>query len=132
MHNGDVSVHLNVNGTSGSIDCELEQSTDVAVTIETTQATTAPAAVNDVMEQTLETDNDSHLAAVLRQETPVDDDDDQLANNDGNTDTNGINASSTAVTTIAVRKQHIRKYVYEQLISRRGVPLYYSMVQRME
>ncbi|XP_034485592.1 uncharacterized protein LOC117790292 [Drosophila innubila] len=102
MHNGDVSVHLNVNGTSGNIDCELEQSTDVSVTIETTQATTTPAAVNDVSEQTLETDNDSHLAAVLRQETPVDDDDDQLANNDGNTDTNGIYASSAAVTTIAV------------------------------
>lgn len=105
MHNGDVSVHLNVNGTSGNTDSELEQSADVSDTLAGTieaQAMTSSAAVNNVIDQTLETENDSHLAAVLRQETPVDDDDDHLSNNDCNTDTNGIYASSAAVTTIAV------------------------------
>jgi len=102
MHNGDVSVHLNLNGTSSNNDSELEQPETLPVTIETQAA----VVVNDVIEQTLETVNDNHLAAVLRQETPVDDDDDQLqlqlASNDCNTDTNAIYASSAAVTTIAV------------------------------
>jgi len=103
MHNGDVSVHLNVNGTSSNTDSELEQPETLPVTIETQAA----VVVNDVIEQTLETVNDNHLAAVLRQETPVDDDDDQvqlqLPSNDCNTDTNAIYASSSAaVTTIAV------------------------------
>lgn len=122
MHNGDASVHLNVNGTSGYLDGELEHSESVAETLPSTIATeptpaaaTAPVAVastaNDVIDQTLETITDNQLAAVLRQETPVDDDDqDQLqlqpqltANNDRNSDTNIINASSSAaVTTIAV------------------------------
>lgn len=124
MHNGDASVHLNVNGTSGYLDGELEHSESVAETLPSTiateptpAATTVPVAVaaastaNDVIDQNLETITDNQLAAVLRQETPVDDDDhDQLqlqpqltANNDRNSDTNGINASSSAaVTTIAV------------------------------
>lgn len=127
MHNGDASVHLNVNGTSGYLDGELEHSESVAETLPSTIATeptpaaaTVPVAVavavastaNDVIDQNLETITDNQLAAVLRQETPVDDDDhDQLqlqpqltANNDRNSDTNGINASSpsAAVTTIAV------------------------------
>lgn len=125
MHNGDASVHLNVNGTSGYLDGELEHSESVAETLPSTiateptpTATAVPVAVaaastaNDVIDQNLETITDNQLAAVLRQETPVDDDDhDQLqlqpqltANNDRNSDTNGINASSSsaAVTTIAV------------------------------
>lgn len=126
MHNGDASVHLNVNGTSGYLDGELEHSESVAETLPSTiateptpAATTVPVAVaaastaNDVIDQNLETITDNQLAAVLRQETPVDDDDhDQLqvqpqltANNDRNSNTNGINASSSssaAVTTIAV------------------------------
>lgn len=121
MHNGDASVHLNVNGTSGYLDGELEHSESVAETLPSTigtEPTPAPTAVpvavaaastaNDVIDQNLETITDNQLAAVLRQETPVDDDDhDQLqpqltANNDRNSDTNGINASSAAVTTIAV------------------------------
>lgn len=127
MHNGDASVHLNVNGTSGYLDGELEHSESVAETLPSTigteptpAATAVPVAVaaastaNDVIDQNLETITDNQLAAVLRQETPVDDDDhDQLqlqpqltANNDRNSDTNGINASSSsssaAVTTIAV------------------------------
>ncbi|KAH8312276.1 hypothetical protein KR044_010055 [Drosophila immigrans] len=101
MHNGDVSVHLNENGTSGnSVDCELEQqsATTVADTIEATASNTAAAVVNVAIEPTLETANDNHLAAVLRQETPVDDDDDEVQ-----ADTNGTYASpSSAVTTIAV------------------------------
>lgn len=120
MHNGDASVHLNVNGTSGYLDGELEHSESVAETLPSTigteptpVATAVPVAVaaastaNDVIDQNLETITDNQLAAVLRQETPVDDDDhDQLqpqltANNDRNSDTNGINASA-AVTTIAV------------------------------
>ncbi|KAL7730414.1 hypothetical protein ACLKA6_016643 [Drosophila palustris] len=113
MHNGDASIHLNVNGTSGDTDCELEQSVIVPESLPgtmETQATTteveAAVVINDVIDQTLETDNDNHLAAVLRQETPVDDNDDdqlqlQLA---ASNDTNGIYASSpsAAVTTIAV------------------------------
>lgn len=121
MHNGDASLHLNVNGTSGYTDSELEQPSDVAETIPSTiDAETTPAAVavavavastaNDVIGQTLETITDNQLAAVLRQETPVDDEDhDQLqpqlsAGTERNSDTNGINASSpsAAVTTIAV------------------------------
>ncbi|KAH8381646.1 hypothetical protein KR093_010236 [Drosophila rubida] len=102
LHNGDVSVHLNVNGTSGNSDCELEQSTsdtiEAAASDITTSAVVVAAVVNDVIDQTLETDNDNHLAAVLRQETPVDDDDDR-----GHAATNGTYASSSsAVTTIAV------------------------------
>lgn len=116
MHNGDASLHLNVNGTSGYNDSELEQPSDVAETLPTTiDAEPTPAAVvvastaNNVIDQASETITDNQLAAVLRQETPVDDDDhDQLqpqlsAHNDRNSDTNGINASpSAAVTTIAV------------------------------
>lgn len=118
MHNGDASLHLNVNGTSGYTDSELEQPSDVAETFPSTiDAETTPAAVavavastaNDVIGQTLETITDNQLAAVLRQETPVDDEDhDQLqpplsAGTERNSDPNGINASpSAAVTTIAV------------------------------
>lgn len=110
MHNGDVSVLLNVNGTSGNVHTELEQAAVDPETLPSTMETlaaapvaaAAAAVVNDVIDQTLETVNDNHLAAVLRQETPVDDDDDQLAGNDCNADTNGIYASSAAVTTIAV------------------------------
>lgn len=107
MHNGDVSVNLNVNGTSGNGHSELEQTTaDLEMlpsTIETQPTAAAADAANDVTVQTLETVNDNHLAAVLRQETPVDDDDDdQLASNDSNSDTNGMHALSAAVTTIAV------------------------------
>lgn len=110
MHNGDVSVLLNVNGTSGNGHTELEQASVDPETLPSTMETlaaapiaaAAAAVVNDVIDQTLETVNDNHLAAVLRQETPVDDDDDQLAGNDCNADTNGIYASSAAVTTIAV------------------------------
>ncbi|EDV91393.1 uncharacterized protein LOC6568449 [Drosophila grimshawi] len=105
MHNGDVSVQLNVNGTSGNEHAELDQSTPETVTLTSTiEIEAAAAAVNDAIGQTLEADNDSHLAAVLRQETPVDDDDDEqhLTGNECNADTNGTHTSSTAVTTIAV------------------------------
>ncbi|XP_064550502.1 uncharacterized protein LOC135436737 [Drosophila montana] len=121
MHNGDVSVLLNVNGTSGNGHTELEQTTVDPETLPTTMETlTAPvaaaaAAVNDVIDQTLETVNDNHLAAVLRQETPVDDDDDQLAGNDCNADTNGIYASSAAVTTIAVNTSPTEQSQSQQL-----------------
>ncbi|KAH8398606.1 hypothetical protein KR215_002827 [Drosophila sulfurigaster] len=112
MHNGDVAVHLNVNGTSGnSVDCELEQSpTTVSDTLPVTidsdpTSTSAVVVVNAAIDQTLDTDNDNHLAAVLRQETPVDDDDDDVNNDDqAHADTNGTYASSSSasVTTIAV------------------------------
>lgn len=115
MHNGDVSVNLNVNGTSGNGYAELEQTTaeqetlpstietQAAAAVATTTTTTAADATNGVSDQTLDTVNDNHLAAVLRQETPVDDDDDdKLAGNDSNADTNGIRGTSSSVTTIAV------------------------------
>ncbi|KAH8407216.1 hypothetical protein KR222_010552 [Zaprionus bogoriensis] len=117
MHNGDVSVHLNANGASGSTDDELEQSPVVAETLPSTAeaqpAAAAAAVANEVIDQTSETANAGQLAEVVLPETSVDDDEDndeaqpqlQLASNDRNADTNGINASpssSVAVTTIAV------------------------------
>ncbi|XP_017953553.1 uncharacterized protein LOC108649064 [Drosophila navojoa] len=116
MHNGDVSVNLNVNGTSGNGYAELEQTTAdpetlpstiemhaAAAVVATTSTATAADAANGVSDQTLETVNDNHLAAVLRQETPVDDDDDdQLTGNNTNADTNSIRGPTSSVTTIAV------------------------------
>ncbi|SPP87782.1 uncharacterized protein LOC117589735 [Drosophila guanche] len=113
VHNGDVAVHLNENGSAAGEDIELEQPAAVADAVQTA----APAA--DVPQPEIpaprqavegEADNDNHLAAVLRQETPVDDDDDDDKDNDEqrasvgddcNADVNGPYLSA-AVTTIAV------------------------------
>jgi len=69
VHNGDVAVHLNANGASEEGgDSELEQMpesevTEVATLAAGQEADPAPEA------------DDNRLAAVLSQETPVDDDD---------------------------------------------------------
>ncbi|ALC45464.1 CG12948 [Drosophila busckii] len=109
LHNGDVSVHLNVNGTSGNREDELEHLSSETERLPSTSApvaVTVAVAANDVVDQTLGVDSDdNHLAEVLRQETPVDDDDQlqlQVAANERNVDTNNMHASSSAVTTIAV------------------------------
>ncbi|XP_068155250.1 uncharacterized protein [Drosophila tropicalis] len=88
-HNGDVAVHLHVNGSSGDNELEVEQEMEHTV-----------AATADTTAQNQASENDNHLAEVLRQETPVDDVD---AGADGNADINGHYVSApAAVTTIAV------------------------------
>eukprot|EP00099_Drosophila_melanogaster_P012936 NP_001287263.1 uncharacterized protein Dmel_CG12948, isoform B [Drosophila melanogaster] len=98
VHNGDVAVHLNANGASEEGgDSELEQMpesevTEVATLAAGQEADPAPEA------------DDNRLAAVLSQETPVDDDDvEKSAGEDcnSNADVNG-HYPAAAVTTIAV------------------------------
>ncbi|XP_043654525.1 uncharacterized protein LOC122620910 [Drosophila teissieri] len=97
-HNGDVAVHLNANGASEEGgDSELEQMpepqvTEVAALTTGEEADPAPEA------------DDNRLAAVLSQETPVDDDDvEESAGEDcnSNAEVNG-HYPAAAVTTIAV------------------------------
>ncbi|XP_022211198.2 SWR1-complex protein 4 [Drosophila obscura] len=117
VHNGDVAVHLNENGAAAGEEIELEQPAAVAAalpTVPTPAAAAADVAPPEVPAPSqaveVEADNDNHLAAVLRQETPVDDDDDEVgdyneqrasAGDDCNADVNG-HYLSASVTTIAV------------------------------
>ncbi|XP_017004988.2 uncharacterized protein [Drosophila takahashii] len=97
-HNGDVAVHLNANGASEEGgDSELEQLSSVAEVAEVAapEAGEEPAAPEP---------DDNRLAAVLSQETPVDDDDveesvGEVSNSQA--DVNG-HYPAAAVTTIAV------------------------------
>ncbi|KAI8045872.1 uncharacterized protein LOC128251800 [Drosophila gunungcola] len=98
VHNGDVAVHLNANGASDEGgDSELEQPAvaevaEVAAPVEGEESEPAPEA------------DDNRLAAVLSQETPVDDDDvEESAGEDSNSnaEVNG-HYPAAAVTTIAV------------------------------
>ncbi|KAH8386289.1 hypothetical protein KR200_000019 [Drosophila serrata] len=109
VHNGDVAVHLNANGATsddGGREHELEQP---AVAIEKAEVAALASASVVVTEPAheVEADNDNRLAAVLSQETPVDDDDDvevePRTESAGNTttDVNG-HYPAAAVTTIAV------------------------------
>jgi len=103
VHNGDVAVHLNANGTSEEGgDPELEQPS--AVPVAEVAEVAAPVAVDEA-EPAPEPD-DNRLAAVLSQETPVDDDDvEEPAGEDINSQADAnVNGHypAAAVTTIAV------------------------------
>ncbi|XP_017031294.1 uncharacterized protein [Drosophila kikkawai] len=109
VHNGDVAVHLNANGATsddGGEEHELEQPAVVVVEAEVAASAPAPVVAAEPAPEA-EADNDNRLAAVLSQETPVDDDDDveeePRAESAGNTtaDVNG-HYPAAAVTTIAV------------------------------
>lgn len=99
VHNGDVAVHLNANGASeGGGDFELEQ--DKVVEVASATADQTPEAETTAAAPEAEADNDNRLAAVLRQETPVDDED----VNEPREESVAINGHcpAAAVTTIAV------------------------------
>ncbi|XP_017073351.2 uncharacterized protein LOC108109374 [Drosophila eugracilis] len=100
VHNGEVAVHLNANGTSEEGgDSELEHAlVEVAEVVEVA----VPVAMEEA-EPAPEVD-DNRLAAVLGQETPVDDDDvEEPTSEDSNihADVNG-HYPAAGVTTIAV------------------------------
>ncbi|XP_017057617.1 uncharacterized protein LOC108098925 [Drosophila ficusphila] len=101
VHNGNVAVHLNANGASEEVgDSELEQA---AVEVEVAEVA-APVAEEDT-EPAAEAD-DNRLAAVLSQETPVDDDVDVVEESVGENSNNIADLNghypTAAVTTIAV------------------------------
>ncbi|KAH8313240.1 hypothetical protein KR067_002796 [Drosophila pandora] len=99
VHNGDVAVHLNANGASdGGGEFELEQGKVVEVASATADQPPEPATTAAAPEA--EADNDNRLAAVLRQETPVDDEDVEEPREES-AEVNG-HYPAAAVTTIAV------------------------------
>ncbi|KAH8354220.1 hypothetical protein KR084_003613 [Drosophila pseudotakahashii] len=104
VHNGDVAVHLNANGASEEGgDSELEQLSSVSVA-EVAEVAAPLAGEQPAAEPEAPEPDDNRLAAVLSQETPVDDDDmEESVGEDSNShaDVNG-HYPAAAVTTIAV------------------------------
>ncbi|XP_016961331.1 uncharacterized protein LOC108032030 [Drosophila biarmipes] len=107
VHNGDVAVHLNANGASEEAgEPELEQPS--ALSVAEMAEVAAPVAGEEPAEPAPEPEDDNRLAAVLSQETPVDDDDDVVeepagegSNSHADANVNG-HYPAAAVTTIAV------------------------------